>query len=165
MEQMDQANPTKELIRVLVVEHNDTLRKLYEQVLTKFNHLVYAVSNSEKALECLPTFAPNVVLASSTLPNHGLEHLSERIRSFSSVNNIPIICTTACLNQVNISDAQTAGVSHLLRLPFEYSDLQELISQVGNKSTRLGELSRKEFGQLSTGFYYGMLATALCRYV
>lgn len=135
MKNVGEASHAKAFTQILIVEPNDTLRTLYGQVLRKCSYAIYSAATYEEALGCLPAFEPHLILLSLALPDNGTERISERVRSCANLLKVPIICTTSGNLDSAISRASAMGIKHFLQLPFEFSQLRALISQLSLESS------------------------------
>ena len=79
------------MARILVVEPNITLAKIYKTILIKNKHRVWLAKNAQEAINIADKNNPDIVILELQLPQHnGLEFLYE-FRSYYEWRNTPVI--------------------------------------------------------------------------
>jgi DNA-binding response OmpR family regulator len=79
------------MARILVIEPNITLAKIYKTILVRNKHKVWLAKNAQEAINLADKNKPDIVILELQLPQHnGLEFLYE-FRSYQEWRNTPVI--------------------------------------------------------------------------
>jgi len=100
--------------RILVVEDDPIVRRVYHETLTRAGFQVEVAVDGEEALAVLLVFEPEGVVLDYMLPKvNGLEVL-KRIREYPEYKNVPVfILSNMCIPQL-VDEAKAAGASGVL---------------------------------------------------
>ncbi|MDB5169149.1 MAG: hypothetical protein JWO41_505 [Candidatus Saccharibacteria bacterium] len=87
------------MTKVLLVEDDPAISRLYQKVLTLEDFEVQTADNGLSALEVVPVFQPNIILLDIMMPTmNGIEFLG-KLKGAGAFDNIPVIVLT------NVSDS------------------------------------------------------------
>jgi DNA-binding response OmpR family regulator len=79
------------MARILVIEPNITLAKIYKTILARNKHKIWLAKNAQEAINLADKNKPDIVILELQLPQHnGLEFLYE-FRSYQEWRNTPVI--------------------------------------------------------------------------
>lgn len=109
--------------RVLVVDDEPSNRELLEALLTSFGHDVDMVADGCEALAKLDA-SHDLVLLDVMMPGIDGFEVARRIRTESSVPNIPICMVTAFWDKEERLRAVAAGVNDFIAKPVDKTELQ-----------------------------------------
>ena len=122
-------------VRILVVEDQDSIRRMIEALVQARGYSVTAVGTGSKALDIALTDPPDLILLDLMLPGRidGFE-VCRRIRSESVTASIPVVIISALDDDESKSRATQAGATAYYTKPFsplallkEIERLRELI--------------------------------------
>jgi DNA-binding response OmpR family regulator len=106
---------------VLLVEESDDTHHLLCEVISAAGYIVISAENSDEALKCMKTAAPDVILLDTTSPLFEGLALGRRIKSTPIWSKIPILFMIGQANTSQIiSSLENGAVDYLskpLRLP------------------------------------------------
>jgi len=117
------------LKKVLIVDDNAGIRRLFAEVLIGEGYSVDTASDGLQALEKIREYVPSVVLLDLKMPvMGGMEVLNEISHSYPDV---PVILITSYTNQKDVKLSLESGiVKHCISKPFSLSDLIELLNSL-----------------------------------
>jgi CheY-like chemotaxis protein len=124
--------------RVLIVEDDESSRRLLEDLFIAFGYKTLALESGERCIEEVAMWEPNLLLLDIRLPGiDGIETLA-RVRAISGFERIPALAITASVSQfelnrigVEIFDgyhAKPINISSLLAL------VDSLLTPTGGRS-------------------------------
>ena len=111
---------SEEQVTVLVVDDEETVRKLLQRVLEESGYSVIASSTGYEALERLSTHKIELVLLDIKMPGLDGYSVLEHIRKTS---NVPVIMITAVKESANVINALNLGADDYVRKPFNKEEL------------------------------------------
>lgn len=123
-------------MRILVVEDQDSIRRMIEALVQARGYEVVAVESGSKALEVALSDPPDLILLDLMLPGQfdGFEVCS-RIRSDSTTSKIPVVIISALDDEDSRARAIQSGATSYYTKPFsplallkEIERLRELIA-------------------------------------
>ncbi len=121
---------TKRPVRVLAVEDDESVRRLYEAVLEEAGHDVRVAGNGRDALDMLD-WEPDLILLDLMLPvMDGYEFL-RRLRSLPAGAHVPVLVLSAALPPGRHS---VRGAEAVLRKPFDFDVLMHTIRRLAADS-------------------------------
>jgi DNA-binding response OmpR family regulator len=95
------------MTKVLLVEDDPAISRLYQKALTFENFEVQTADNGLTALDMVPSFQPNIILLDIMMPTmNGIQFL-EQLRLTGAFSTIPVIVLT----NVSDSDVTLAAVN------------------------------------------------------
>src|SRR5580704_2840971 len=116
---------------VLVVEDNDTTRKMMRLALIAEGYSVLEASDGQTALRLAAEHEPAMVLLDCKLPDMDGFEVGRRLRAFAP--NLPIVAVTGWAH-VDEARVLTAGFLDVLLKPVEPSRLVEIVARYAQHS-------------------------------
>lgn len=115
--------------RILVVDDEEILRKIYTDRLNFEGYSVDSAADGEEALNKIRTSPPNLVLLDILMPKlNGLQVL-EAINADPNLKNLPVIVLSNVANDENIKKALALGArDYLLKTNFSPNEITNKIS-------------------------------------
>jgi CheY-like chemotaxis protein len=106
-------------MRILVVEDQDSIRRMIEALVQARGYQVTAVSSGAKAIDVALTDAPDMVLLDLNLPGQydGFD-VTQRLRSDPSTRNVPVVIISAMDDDESRARATAAGATAYYTKPF-----------------------------------------------
>ena len=106
-------------VRILVVEDQDSIRRMIEALVQARGYSVVAVGTGSKALDIALTDPPDLILLDLMLPGRfdGFE-VCRRIRSDTVTASIPVVIISALDDEESKSRAAQAGATAYYTKPF-----------------------------------------------
>ena len=106
-------------MRILVVEDQDSIRRMIEALVKARGYSVTAVANGAKAIDVATTDTPDLVLLDLMLPGQydGFE-VCERLRTDPATRDIPIVVISALDDPESRARATGAGANAYYTKPF-----------------------------------------------
>jgi len=164
VEEIMEANAGNDSTRMLLVEDDQTSRRLIRALMPKeLNVTITEAEDGQAALNLMekPPY-PDIIVCDVLMPNmDGLEFVA-RLRDLPRFSNIPVVMISANAFKDNVAKAATLKVSRFLRKPLERKDLADAIEaalkEVSSKESTLFKaqqrlcLDDKAYFELSTGF-------------
>src|SRR5271157_6025080 len=115
--------------RILIVEDEENARRGYEALLRKWGFEVLGVESAEAALENMPDFAPDALIADVELPGmNGLE-LLERLRDAGDLQHLPAILITGKGSEERVVSAIQSGAFWYIEKPLKATILRALLDR------------------------------------
>jgi len=112
---------------ILVVEDDDDTRNLLVEYITEEHYRVIAASNSQKALEAVKSFTPQLLLLDYNLPLMTGVQLAECLHMIPGLEQVPTLMMSAT-KAFREKMAQYGLIG--LQKPFDLSDLLEAINNI-----------------------------------
>ncbi len=116
--------------KLLLADDSITIQKVVELILAEEGIEIKAVNNGEEALDAVPSFQPDIILADIDMPKMNGYQLCERLKKEGSTRDIPVILLTAAFEPVDEELAQQVQADDFLVKPFESQDLLSKIRSV-----------------------------------
>ncbi len=95
------------MVRVLIVEDDDNLRKLYGNQLRSNDYTVETAVNGEDALEKVSDFLPDIIILDILMPKMTGTEVLWNLKADPEYRDIPVIMLTA--SQENLKDCFEIG--------------------------------------------------------
>lgn len=121
-------------LRVLVVEDNRDLAKLFCDLLEVMGCVAEAVFNARSALENAKAKVPDLVFCDLRLPGgkNGFE-LAAELRADPALAHIPLIAVTGYADGDERERALEAGFQRVFEKPVKFAQLLEVLKSVRNE--------------------------------
>ena len=116
--------------RILLVDDDDTLRRLIAKALEPYGFVVTGASSGKEALEKLLESEPELILLDYVLPDMDGLLLLELVRARLGATHTPIICLTGKTDIPTKTKAFETGAIDYITKPF---DVRELAARVGTQ--------------------------------
>lgn len=106
-------------MRILVVEDQDSIRRMIEALVQARGYEVTAVSSGVKALDVAQTTPPDIVLLDLNLPGQydGFE-VCQRLRNDPNTRQVPVVIISALDDDDSRTKATSAGATAYYTKPF-----------------------------------------------
>lgn len=120
-------------LRVLVVEDNRDLAKLFCDLLEVMGCVTEAVFNARSALESARRHAPDLVFCDLRLPGgkNGFELASE-LRADPALAHIPLIAVTGYAHGAERERALEAGFERVFEKPVKFAQMLQVLNDFRN---------------------------------
>ena len=134
-------------LEILVIDDDDSIRKLIYEALSAEGHIVVPVGSAEEGLEQLPYMTFKLAYVDNRLPNMQGIVLCEYLRRNNPL--MEIVLMTAHPDKTLIRKAQEIGINFLEK-PFKISELYDKIDEY-KKEMEL--LDKKKLMELNPNYY------------
>jgi DNA-binding response OmpR family regulator len=106
-------------MRILVVEDQDSIRRMIEALVQARGYQVTAVSSGAKAIDVALTDAPDIVLLDLNLPGQydGFD-VCQKLRADAATHNVPVVIISAMDDDESRARATAAGATAYYTKPF-----------------------------------------------
>lgn len=106
-------------MRILVVEDQDSIRRMIEALVQARGYQVTAVSSGAKAIDVAMTDTPDIVLLDLNLPGQydGFD-VCQRLRTDPATRTVPVVIISAMDDDESRSRATAAGATAYYTKPF-----------------------------------------------
>jgi CheY-like chemotaxis protein len=106
-------------MRILVVEDQDSIRRMIEALVQARGYQVTAVSSGAKAIDVAMTDPPDIVLLDLNLPGQydGFD-VCQRLRSDPATRHVPVVIISAMDDDESRARATAAGATAYYTKPF-----------------------------------------------
>ncbi|MEI9939779.1 MAG: response regulator [Pseudomonadota bacterium] len=120
-------------MRILVVEDQDSIRRMIEALVQARGYDVTAVASGTKAIDVASTNPPHLVLLDLSLPGQydGFE-VCRRLRADPQTANVPVVIISALDDQESRNRATEAGATSYYTKPFSPIALLKEIERLKN---------------------------------
>lgn len=119
------------MAKILFIDDDPVLQKLYKTRLEKDGHEVMSSSDGEKALETLQTFKANLIILDLMMPKvNGFKFL-EKARAKSETKNIPVIVFSSLVRPEQVEYLKKFGVVNTInKIDVTPTQLVEVINNL-----------------------------------
>lgn len=115
---------------ILVVDDFNSTRQVIRSILEKEGHQVLLAENGEAALEHLNKRNVELVLTDLNMPGMNGIELVKAIRKSEKYYRVPVLMLTTEMNNEKIRTAQNAGITGLIKKPFQTGDFIRMINRI-----------------------------------
>jgi len=124
-------------MKILVVEDDEFLTKIYSMTLTQEGYEVTITKNGDEGLRALKKDKPDIVLLDLLLPKKdGFEFLKE-MREDTKFKNIPVLILTNLGQESDIEKAKDLGADdYVIKGNVEVEDVIKKINTYGKKKKK-----------------------------
>lgn len=95
--------------KVLLIEDEESLRKLYTKILNGKNYTVEAAADGEDALSVLKIFRPDVIVLDIVMPNYNGVEFLKILKNDVELKSIPVVMLTALSEMRKITECLDMG--------------------------------------------------------
>lgn len=113
--------------KLLLADDSITIQKVVELILAEEGFEIKATNNGEEALNIIPSFKPDIILADIEMPKINGYQLCENIKQDTSMHDIPVILLAGAFEPIDEDLANQVKADDFIIKPFES---QELISKI-----------------------------------
>jgi two-component system, sensor histidine kinase and response regulator len=143
-------------LRILVVDDNETNRRILVDMLSSWGMMSASVEGGRAALQALKTAKEagspfNLVLTDAHMPDIDGFELALRMKSLIEISGAPILMLTSDMQQDDIARCRELGIGNYLIKPVRQSDLfVAIISAITHKRTKELPLQSRGFESTPT---------------
>lgn len=121
---------------ILVVDDNETIRKLVTTILGAYDMEVVAVADGDEALKYIETHRPDVMLLDLSMPRvDGMEVLRS-VRAHPTLHDLCVVMLSAVAHTPRYQEVYQYRPDGYLEKPFRINDLVDQIKQALNRHNR-----------------------------
>lgn len=118
------------MARVLVIEDEESLRRLYSQILAAKNYTVETAEDGKKALEKLTLFKPDIIVLDIVMPNfNGMEFLKV-LKNNHEYKSIPVLMLSALSDMNKIRECLDIGAVGYITKESSVEEMAEKLNMV-----------------------------------
>jgi len=140
---------------ILIVEDSPTQTKLLRFILEENGYLVDSASNGVKALECVHTKKPDLIITDIVMPEMDGFALCKTLKKDPDFKLIPIMLLTSLSDPQDVIKGLQAGADNFLTKPYEDIFLISCIQNIfANLELRKGYTSGSEIEIMFAGQKY-----------
>lgn len=119
--------------KILVIEDDQSIRKLVLKLLSKAGYEAIAAENGKKGVELARREAPNLILCDIMMPELDGYGVLSTLQQDSTTAMIPFICLTAKDERATLRQVMQLGANDFLTKPFTRDELLSAIATQLNK--------------------------------
>jgi len=120
-------------VRILLIEDKAGLLDTLKSLLELHDYIVITASNGEQGLTMAIRHLPDLVISDIYMPVINGYELLDKFREHPQLSNIPVLITSAKMEQEEIADALKKGAAGYLVKPFVFAHLHEHIKKALRK--------------------------------
>ncbi len=122
--------------KILIVEDEELLLDFLKRKLTELDYRVSVATNGLEALKSLQSNVPDLVLLDIVMPKMGGFELLEKMKSDSTLKEVPTIIISNSGQPVEIEKAKKLGVRDwLIKTEFDPQEVvDKVVKQIGRAS-------------------------------
>jgi len=121
--------------RILVVDDEEEVRRLYTRVLSEADYEVIDAANGQEALAILAEERPDLVLLDIFMPRMNGYQVLQRMRADPRTQSIPVIAMTA-YSDADVDKIYELGADEFLTKPFSLTVLMDVVQRLAGTSRR-----------------------------
>jgi len=122
---------TKKVERILIVEDDRSLVRLYQTKLEKTGYTIHVAYDGEQCFEILGDFTPDLILLDVILPKIDGFEVLKRLKTDTKTQNIPIILLTNLGQDEDIEKGKKLGaIDYLIKAQFTPSEIVKKIEAI-----------------------------------
>ncbi|KAB2833404.1 MAG: response regulator [Candidatus Dadabacteria bacterium] len=95
--------------KVLLIEDEESLRNLYNRILSTKNYEVEAAADGEIALSLLKQFRPDVIVLDIVMPHYNGVEILKILKNDGELKSIPVVMLTALSEMRRITECLDMG--------------------------------------------------------
>jgi CheY-like chemotaxis protein len=123
------------VVKILVVEDQDAIRRMIEALVRARGFEVTAVNTGTKALDVAATAPPDAVLLDLMLPGHDGFEVCRRLRQDPVTRQVPVIIISALDDDESRRKATDAGANAYFTKPFSPMALLAELERIRARTT------------------------------
>jgi len=121
---------------ILVVDDNETIRKLVATILVGYDMEVAAVTDGDEALEYIEKRRPDVMLLDLSMPRVDGLHVLRSVRAHPTLHDLSVVLLTAVANTPRFQEVHAHRPDGYLEKPFHVTDLVDQVKRALNRNRR-----------------------------
>lgn len=111
--------------KILVIDDDYGINEVLEIILTENNYQTKIITETEKIIEKIEKFKPNLILLDIFMPDKNGHEICKQIKNNPKIEDTPVIILSASTQTKNL--AIKAGADDFIFKPFEMDELLEKI--------------------------------------
>src|SRR5436190_23803327 len=115
--------------KLLLADDSATIQKVIDLTFADEGVRVMAVGNGQDAIDQLPEFAPDIVLADVFMPSRNGYEVCEYVKTNEKLKHIPVMLLVGSFEPFDEAEARRVGADDILTKPFQ--SIRRLIDGVG----------------------------------
>lgn len=120
-----------ELDKILHVEDEPDIRTITKVALEKIGQLtVESCASGQDALDCINTFAPDMVLLDAMMPEMDGPEVLRRLQAREDTKNIPVVFMTAKVQSAEIEGYKSLGALDVISKPIDPMTLHQQLKDI-----------------------------------
>jgi DNA-binding response OmpR family regulator len=123
-------------MRILVVEDQDSIRRMIEALISARGYKVTAVNSGTKAIDVALTDPPDMVLLDLMVPGYDGFEVCRRLRKNATTRAVPILIISAMDDPDSRTKAADAGATAYYTKPFSPIALLKEIERLASESSK-----------------------------
>lgn len=123
-------------MRILVVEDQDSIRRMIEALISARGYKVTAVNSGTKAIDVALTDPPDMVLLDLMVPGYDGFEVCRRLRKDPTTHAVPILIISAMDDPESRTKAADAGATAYYTKPFSPIALLKEIERLAAESPK-----------------------------
>jgi CRP/FNR family transcriptional regulator, cyclic AMP receptor protein len=123
------------MLRVLMIENNDELRKHTAAILEQANYKVNTATNCKLATELALKYLPNLILCDMPMPEADGDSMVDWLQENKTLKNIPVIFLIAKQGYTYFKNSIRKGADEYITKPFSDKELLTVIENRLKKAT------------------------------
>jgi DNA-binding response OmpR family regulator len=123
-------------MRILVVEDQDSIRRMIEALVEARGYKVTAVGSGTKAIDVALTDPPDMVLLDLNIPGYDGFEVCRRLRAESVTRDVPVLIISALDDLDSREKAASAGATAYYTKPFSPIALLKEIDRLTAEATK-----------------------------
>lgn len=117
-------------MKVLLIDDNETLVRIYQQILTSYERQTTTITDGTKAIEAIKTNKPDILLLDLMMePVSGWEILTD-IRTDPEISDIPVIILTGKMMTIDEAIKYGLQIDGFIMKPLERSMLVTAVDEI-----------------------------------
>lgn len=122
---------TKQAKKILLVEDDRSLARMYKAKLEKSGYIVQTVVGGKDCLVAIPTFQPDVILLDIIIPQKDGFSVLKELKANPEMNNIVVILLTNLGQDEDVDKGKAFGAhDYLVKSQFTPSEIVERMEAV-----------------------------------
>src|SRR5687768_8174377 len=116
--------------KLLLADDSATIQKVIDLTFADEGVQVLAVSSGQEAIDKLPDFAPDIVLADVFMPSPDGYEVCRYVKTNEKLKHIPVMLLVGSFEPFDEAEARRVGADDILTKPFQ--SIRRLIDRVGS---------------------------------
>lgn len=99
------------MAKILLIEDEESLRKLYSQILTSRNYIVESAEDGREALIKLNKFRPDLIVLDIVMPGYNGVELLKILKNNDELKRVPVLMLSAVNEMAKIRECLNMGAA------------------------------------------------------
>jgi CheY-like chemotaxis protein len=119
------------MAKVLLVEDDPMVSRLYERVLTAGGHEVMLAMDGDEGITMAFSDKPDLILLDIMMPKKNGMEVLEELKKDNQTKEIPVIVLTNLIGDANAEEAMGKGAERYIeKVAYEPKQIQDIVGQV-----------------------------------